>query len=1595
MKYFIILFILFFNQINCQLNLVKVVTSPNIINPFVITPYYPGSDNQNLYFTFASTFNTPTVLTGCYAAIYNNLNELLIDGTFNINLVEVAPTIGPSTTNSALVDFNGFQQQEQERQQKLSIDTQQPKNKRPWLKAAIIANYTMTMPYTITSLMNSSTKSFYDYYYLHLQYIANPIKGTQTTVDFKDAPFEFNAPAYNLTIENSIISTYKTNNKVNGFGLNYNQHLSIVTINNIKSGSYGLFYSKDLYNGSNPTFSNLQFIKSLNGLDYYYYYNKFGSTIASNYEIVIDELTGQERQVSTTFSSDLQIELIQTEIIFVNGWASCYCSFISNEKIELLNISDAIVVPISIQSNSSNFWTSIVKMLPDFVSNSKVQISITKPSWNTELTVTPIIQIIPAVKFNTTILSNQFFLVPSSSRYAYENKQIQILVELNFTDPSQILNSIDYESNGVVFLSDRELFSSKYYSKIISIPDKLITTSKISLNIFGNYESVGRISLYSITSIPFDFLEPQEVALTTTGNNTIQIGKGIEFYTFFTGTFSQTLYEIPEATISLTPVGKLTTNSKPSPNPREFFNISSSFPHGFTGFGNELKWTPSIPISSDTPTMSFSLNGTTTPSITLNGNPFTKKDFINPSLIVKFNWANSSTENDEFLISIMDSVGVGQSTCQFKFATNSYILSPSSIYLKSINHTYISQLLEFSIKLKFNRYFCSIVSPVIDCSDIKGNRIFENDFSTSELRQLFFENFDQCNTSLSSTIPKAQLFTNFIIYNSNSNITFSLLFGNVLDQDYNVVVQIFGDYENKGPLETSIPLSITKFISQTNSAVFKGTYNFPVNSTTMSKKKFISIKVSKQSDSTSTFTLSTKELEFINQSFLKAQTTTTVVNSQFIIRNIDYQGPSLILRDLVLLDFINNLQQLTQFSITSSQFSSIKNLTLTIKDSFNSYSQSLVYLKGDSTSYISFNDSLLILNAKYNYINPNAFIESVCDVFDNCYELSPTALKTSKQYSNTYLNPTIRSVVIGTPTFSRNYVDVSSSNRKLKISIDLKYSTNDIFTASFGQDPIFYISEKQTNEKIQCPLKQISNLSSLYTCDMEIPLYWGLRMIGQCSVWNMIDSNGYLNGGIIQNCPIFFFYQSFYNPNIWQISVTMNDTIMYISGTNLDLVPNKILDTQSLLVSTSNLTMINGTLGYYTLKSPATIPFNISIDYGYDGIKNISVFIQTCMKSDCSGNGVCNVALSTCTCKTGWGGSDCSIDMTFKCVDNCSGKGNCSIDMTCNCNKGYTGVSCSTYSPDLGLSMEMNTSKQEPSIDLGSFSTNSTNTNSTLNNVTKSSGYSILIPYIQEIDYNGKLVKNYSFTTDSWSLLSDENNIVIYNTTLTEYSNLFVQLETIPVATTREWAGQLLTLPDHSIKYSVRIENYTFVSNLNNLQLVYQASPNSKLSPECEIKQSIAWGAKKSTDMHWVTLPNNQVSLYGKFSNYLIADGRVVSTSNEGLEFGTTIQVKVNIPFFRDYIELDPDFSVLVNPNFHEDEYDECGVKIENSSNKTSNKKWVLPVAVVVSVVGAAIIVTILMSVLYTKNTSVRTKMLSLKLKFKKNNNIQMKSMKN
>ncbi|EGC32738.1 hypothetical protein DICPUDRAFT_21469, partial [Dictyostelium purpureum] len=172
-----------------------------------------------------------------------------------------------------------------------------------------------------------------------------------------------------------------------------------------------------------------------------------------------------------------------------------------------------------------------------------------------------------------------------------------------------------------------------------------------------------------------------------------------------------------------------------------------------------------------------------------------------------------------------------------------------------------------------------------------------------------------------------------------------------------------------------------------------------------------------------------------------------------------------------------------------------------------------------------------------------------------------------------------------------------------------------------------------------------------------------------------------------------------------------------------------------------------------------------------------------------------------------------------------------------------------------------------------------------------------------------------------------------------------------------EFAGLSLELKEGSIKISVSIKNYQYESVFNTIQLQFR----SKVSVNQNGNDCNSGDTNFSTDeldknqlLNYVSITKNQKVLTGRFVNRAISDGRptfmktkAVSTSSD------TLIVGIELPHCVEECLIDPDFSVLVSPNF--------------SDCKKTRAAWVLPVAIVVPCVTVAALI-IIVSYLYRKH---------------------------
>ncbi|EGC33749.1 hypothetical protein DICPUDRAFT_154121 [Dictyostelium purpureum] len=292
---------------------------------------------------------------------------------------------------------------------------------------------------------------------------------------------------------------------------------------------------------------------------------------------------------------------------------------------------------------------------------------------------------------------------------------------------------------------------------------------------------------------------------------------------------------------------------------------------------------------------------------------------------------------------------------------------------------------------------------------------------------------------------------------------------------------------------------------------------------------------------------------------------------------------------------------------------------------------------------------------------------------------------------------------------------------------------------------------------------------------------------------------------------------------------------------------------------------------------------------------------QTCLNNCIDTNhGICNTSNGICECKSGWTGFDCSSPSN---------------------NNNNNGNTNSTVNPD------------------GSTTINNDQTT-----------YNILITSLLELDINSDTVKQYPLQ-NNWNITSNDKNGS--NVTFTQILNetecqIILSIQEIENDIQYSFAGLEFKLDKGSIKISVSIHNYNYQSPLNTLQLQMISNVSDTTSNDCNSKSaSTSTSILDNQTLNYISINKDNKILYGRFINRAISDGHttlittsLISSQNESVTIG------INIPHCRTSCYIDPDFSVIISPDFK-----------SNCNNKSKN--YVIPVAIVASCIGVAAIVVI------------------------------------
>eukprot|EP01132_Coremiostelium_polycephalum_P009263 gene9263-11355_t len=288
----------------------------------------------------------------------------------------------------------------------------------------------------------------------------------------------------------------------------------------------------------------------------------------------------------------------------------------------------------------------------------------------------------------------------------------------------------------------------------------------------------------------------------------------------------------------------------------------------------------------------------------------------------------------------------------------------------------------------------------------------------------------------------------------------------------------------------------------------------------------------------------------------------------------------------------------------------------------------------------------------------------------------------------------------------------------------------------------------------------------------------------------------------------------------------------------------------------------------------------------------------------------------------------------------CSDNGLC-ISGTCFCKDNWSGEKCDRFT----FPVPHNNSNNEPSIVIQP-------------NTTSGIATSMMVSLIafKELDPTLEVKRTVYFEKWSYTKSDDQSSDrYLYTTTIdnnqTEFS---VLLQVFKTPTNISFAGESDVIPEYGIKYSINITNYQFQSTLNRGQLVIKAQLGTTYADNtfCQsINQTeFGNGSGGDNDLRWVKITQSNYTLYGKFSNRAVIDGKTQIISNllEGGnqtlgETATSFSfIGINVPHFYKKVEIDPNFSVLVNPN-HQD-----GDESNSLCNKPKkSRKWLIPVVVV------------------------------------------------
>eukprot|EP01133_Synstelium_polycarpum_P008398 gene8398-9879_t len=233
------------------------------------------------------------------------------------------------------------------------------------------------------------------------------------------------------------------------------------------------------------------------------------------------------------------------------------------------------------------------------------------------------------------------------------------------------------------------------------------------------------------------------------------------------------------------------------------------------------------------------------------------------------------------------------------------------------------------------------------------------------------------------------------------------------------------------------------------------------------------------------------------------------------------------------------------------------------------------------------------------------------------------------------------------------------------------------------------------------------------------------------------------------------------------------------------------------------------------------------------------------------------------------------------------------------------------------------------------------------------------ISHLREVTPSGESVADYDLSTVLWTPVMNNMTTAVWTGKMIRLPMvLTMTLQTFDADTNANFVGEIIPVDANTHKVSYTVAGWSFADSANKLQVIYKFLSSSNTSNACDQQINTVYStlANSAGDIQSLTTTTQKGFMVTRFGSRAQVDSSVAYTQVKFLDHSDTIYVEsqhptlslemvvINIPSFTTSATIDPTFRAFATP------VGEC-----NKGGKKS-RKWVIPVAVIVPIVGAAAI---------------------------------------